>query len=64
MSEMSGDLTRHVRYPADLFKVQRAMLGRYHVTDRRLVLLARRRVDDAERPDRPAQHARCSRRTT
>ena len=23
----------HVRYPADLFKVQRAVLGRYHVTD-------------------------------
>ena len=23
----------HVRYPADLFKVQRAILGTYHVTD-------------------------------
>ncbi|WP_336658455.1 UPF0182 family membrane protein [Leucobacter sp. USHLN153] len=32
-SEMSGDLLSHVRYPSDLFKVQRAMLGEYHVTD-------------------------------
>ena len=30
MSEMSGDLLSHVRYPADLFKMQRAILGRYH----------------------------------
>ncbi|WP_104126085.1 UPF0182 family protein [Cryobacterium sp. Y57] len=33
MNEMSGDLMSHVRYPADLFKVQRAILGQYHVTD-------------------------------
>jgi uncharacterized membrane protein (UPF0182 family) len=33
MSEMSGDLMSHVRYPADLFKVQRAVLTEYHVTD-------------------------------
>ncbi len=33
MSEMSGALLSHVRYPADLFKMQRAVLGRYHVTD-------------------------------
>jgi len=33
MSDMSGDLLSHVRYPADLFKVQRAILGEYHVTD-------------------------------
>ncbi|MHA3685311.1 UPF0182 family membrane protein [Leucobacter sp. HY1908] len=32
ISEMSGDLMSHVRYPSDLFKVQRAMLGEYHVT--------------------------------
>ncbi len=31
ISEMSGDLMSHVRYPTDLFKVQRAMLGTYHV---------------------------------
>ncbi|MBG6057874.1 uncharacterized membrane protein (UPF0182 family) [Cryobacterium sp. MP_M5] len=33
MSAMSGDLMSHVRYPADLFKVQRKVLGKYHVTD-------------------------------
>ncbi|TYL50401.1 UPF0182 family protein [Agromyces mariniharenae] len=33
MSEMSGALLSHVRYPADLFKMQRAVLGRYHVTN-------------------------------
>lgn len=31
--EMSGDLLSHVRYPSDLFKVQREMLSTYHVTD-------------------------------
>ncbi len=31
--EMSDDLKAHVRYPADMFKVQRAILGSYHVTD-------------------------------
>ncbi|GGF26601.1 UPF0182 family membrane protein [Subtercola lobariae] len=33
MSDMSAQLMSHVRYPADLFKVQRAILGQYHVTD-------------------------------
>lgn len=33
ISEMSGDLISHVRYPTDLFKVQRATLGQYHVDD-------------------------------
>jgi len=33
VSEMSGDLLSHVRYPSDLFKVQREMLATYHVTD-------------------------------
>ncbi len=31
-SQMSGDLMSHVRYPEDLFKVQRELLNRYHVT--------------------------------
>ena len=35
MSDMSPQLLKHVRYPADLFKVQRAILGSYHVTDPR-----------------------------
>jgi len=33
LSSMSGDLLAHVRYPADLFKVQRSILGSYHVTE-------------------------------
>ncbi len=32
-SEMSEGLLAHVRYPEDLFKVQRYQYGRYHVTD-------------------------------
>ena len=32
-SEMSGELMSHVRYPQDIFGVQRELLGRYHVTD-------------------------------
>lgn len=33
ISEMSAELLSHVRYPTDLFKVQRLQLGTYHVTD-------------------------------
>ncbi|WP_374311992.1 UPF0182 family protein [Microbacterium sp.] len=33
ISEMSGELMSHVRYPTDLFKVQRTVLGVYHVDD-------------------------------
>ena len=33
VSEMSGDLLSHVRYPSDMFKVQRQILGEYHVTE-------------------------------
>ena len=33
LSAMSEDLLSHVRYPADLFKMQRSVLGRYHVTE-------------------------------
>jgi len=33
VSEMSGSLLSHIRYPADLFKMQRGILGQYHVTD-------------------------------
>jgi uncharacterized membrane protein (UPF0182 family) len=32
-SEMSDELRSHVRYPEDLFKVQREVLTRYHVDD-------------------------------
>jgi uncharacterized membrane protein (UPF0182 family) len=33
VSDMSAQLMSHVRYPEDLFKVQRAILGSYHVKD-------------------------------
>jgi len=33
MSEISGDLMSHLRYPEDLFKVQRNLLATYHVND-------------------------------
>ena len=33
IAEMSGALISHVRYPSDLFRVQRTVLGNYHVTD-------------------------------
>lgn len=32
-SEMSPELTAHVRYPSDAFKIQRLIFSRYHVTD-------------------------------
>ena len=32
-SEISDDLREHLRYPEDLFKVQRELLARYHVSD-------------------------------
>jgi hypothetical protein len=32
-SDMSDDLMAHVRYPQDVFKIQRVILSRYHVTD-------------------------------
>ncbi len=33
LADISGDLMSHLRYPEDLFKVQRSLLARYHVTD-------------------------------
>lgn len=33
MEDISGDLMSHLRYPEDIFKVQRSLLTNYHVTD-------------------------------
>jgi uncharacterized membrane protein (UPF0182 family) len=33
VSSMSEEVLAHVRYPQDMFKIQRAVLSRYHVTD-------------------------------
>ena len=32
-SDMSAEVAEHVRYPQDIFKVQRTIMSRYHVTD-------------------------------
>jgi uncharacterized membrane protein (UPF0182 family) len=32
-SDLKGELLEHVRYPEDIFKVQRELFSRYHVTD-------------------------------
>jgi uncharacterized membrane protein (UPF0182 family) len=32
-SDISADLGEHLRYPQDMFKVQRSILARYHMTD-------------------------------
>ncbi|MDQ3155432.1 MAG: UPF0182 family protein [Actinomycetota bacterium] len=50
-SEISDGLMEHLRYPVDLFKVQRDVLSRYHVTD------AQTFYEDGERwkvPEDPA----------
>ena len=62
--EIPDELLEHLRYPEDLFKVQRALLAEYHVTDPRPVL--RRPGLLGGSPDRPdVQHRRpTSRRTT
>ncbi|WP_206192674.1 UPF0182 family membrane protein [Scrofimicrobium canadense] len=33
ISEVSGDLMSHFRYPEDMFKVQRSLLQTYHITE-------------------------------
>ncbi|MBW4042198.1 MAG: UPF0182 family protein [Acidobacteria bacterium] len=33
MADMSAQLISHVRYPEDMFRVQRAILGKYHVSN-------------------------------
>ncbi|WP_072340617.1 UPF0182 family membrane protein [Actinomyces urinae] len=33
LADISGDLMAHLRYPQDLFKVQRSLLAAYHVTE-------------------------------
>ncbi|WP_152360631.1 UPF0182 family protein [Microlunatus speluncae] len=32
-AEISADLLKHLRYPQDMYKVQREILARYHITD-------------------------------
>ena len=64
IDDISGELMSQVRYPQDLFKVQREVLERYHVTDPRLLLQRHRLLVGPRGPDPPGRRRRCSRRTT
>lgn len=55
VADMSADLMSHVRYPTDLFKVQRAMLGVYHVDDAQSFI---QRDNAWETPNDPQDSAR------
>jgi uncharacterized protein len=54
-SEISDELAAHLRYPEDLFKVQRDVFTRYHVTDPRVFYSGE---DFWETPDDPTQQGR------
>ena len=54
-SEMSGALMSHVRYPEDLFKVQRELLARYHVTQADNFYTNNDAWSVPERSDRPGR---------
>ena len=50
----------HVRYPADLFKVQRAILGTYHVTDAGTFYSATTRGSTPNDPTQPTASAKAA----
>jgi uncharacterized protein len=52
-SEIPADLEAHFRYPADLFKVQRNLLARFHVTDPSVFFSADDFWQVPDAPDRP-----------
>ena len=56
-SAISADLLAHLRYPEDLFKVQRDMLAQYHVTDADDVLQRQRLLEHPGRPDEAGRAA-------
>ena len=62
-SEIADELISHVRYPEDLFKLQRDILTRYHVDDP-VRLLQARTTAGRSRPTRRRTPRRRSRRTT
>ncbi|WP_436968555.1 UPF0182 family membrane protein [Demequina lignilytica] len=55
MSEISGSLMSHLRYPEDMFTVQRYQLTRYHVTDAAAFYSGQ---DVWENPDDPTDSTR------
>lgn len=54
LSEISGDLMSHFRYPEDLFKVQRQLIQSYHVTDAREFYSGQDFWANSPDPTRPA----------
>ena len=56
-SAIPAELAAHFRYPEDLFKVQRDLLAKFHVTDPQAVLL-RRRTSGRCRTTRPQHRTR------
>ena len=61
-SAMPSSIREHIRYPEDLFEVQRSVLEQYHVSQPGDVLQRQRQVDGAEGPGRRRRPT--SRRTT
>ncbi len=57
-SEISADLREHLRYPQDMFKVQRSILARYHMTDPVQLVPPVGSVGGAERSGRRRQQHR------
>ncbi len=58
-AQMPEELMAHVRYPEDMFKVQRTIFSRYHVAGRLGVLLGPGLLDHPQRPD-PADRRRAA----
>ena len=54
-AEIPAELAAHFRYPADLFKVQRNLLTKFHVTNPRRLLLRPGLLAGAERAGRAGQ---------
>ena len=57
LSEISGDLMSHMRYPESLFKVQRELLAKYHVSSANQFFAGEDFWADPGRPDRIAAGA-------
>ncbi|MEV5505974.1 UPF0182 family membrane protein [Streptomyces orinoci] len=56
-SAISQDLLAHLRYPQDLFKVQRELLTRYHVTDAETFYTGSERWQVPDDPTNKSGHA-------
>ena len=50
LEDMSSEIREHLRYPEDMFRVQTAMWGRYHLSDSRDFYNQDDRWDVAQRP--------------